>query len=203
MRAEDCSFFESRAAFRAWLAENHDKSEGLHLGIYKQGTGRPTVKYAEAIEEALCFGWIDGVRHAIDELCFAQRFTPRRPGSNWSAINIKRVEVLIERGVMHEAGLKAFQASERAAPGSADRPQTLPDVHLTRLQSSPDAWAYFNSQPPWYQRTCATWVMDAKREDTRQRRLDTLIEDSAAGRWIKPLQQAASNRRQATRNPHS
>jgi uncharacterized protein YdeI (YjbR/CyaY-like superfamily) len=190
MRSEDRVFFESRAAFRAWLTANHDQAPALEVGIYKTGSGRPSVTYVEAVEEALCFGWIDGVRHAVDDVSFGQRFTPRRPGSNWSAVNIRRMESLIERGLVHAAGLRAFEARDPSAATSADRMRGLPESYLARLQAASAAWAYFSGQPPWYQRICAGWVMDAKREETRERRLETLIADSEAGRWIKLLERA-------------
>ena len=189
MRAEDCSFFESRAELRAWLVENHDKAGFLQVGLCKKGSGRASVSYSEALEEALCFGWIDGVRHTIDAASFMQRFTPRRPGSNWSAVNIRRVGALVAQGLMHESGLRAFKERHPGGPAYSyeDRPQALPEPYLTRLQASEEAWRFFSRQPPWYRRTCASWVMDAKREETRGRRLDTLITDSEAGRRIKPL----------------
>ena len=111
MRPEDCTYFDSRAAFRAWLAAHHVSADLLHVGFYKKGSGLPSVTYSEAVDEALCFGWIDGVRHAVDALSFTVRFTPRRRGSRWSAVNIKRVEALIGAGLMHEAGLHAFDAT--------------------------------------------------------------------------------------------
>jgi uncharacterized protein YdeI (YjbR/CyaY-like superfamily) len=186
-RAEDCTFFDSRDALRAWLLENHDKVPVLQLGMYKKASGRPSVTYAEALEEALCFGWIDGVRHPIDEQSFTQRFTPRRKGSNWSAVNVRRVEALIAQGLMHESGLRVF--NQRAGPVSSyeDRPEELPEPYLERLMASEAAWRFFSSQPPGYQRNCAFWVMDAKREETRERRLATLIADSEAGKRIGPL----------------
>jgi uncharacterized protein YdeI (YjbR/CyaY-like superfamily) len=189
MDAEQSTFFESRQGLRAWLLANHDKVAVLQLGMYKKGSGRPTVTYEEALEEALCFGWIDGVRHPIDDERFTQRFTPRRPGSKWSAVNIRRVEGLIARGLMHDAGLRAFEARDASVQpyASEDRPQALPEPYFARLQGSQAAWQFFSAQPPWYQRTCAFWVMDAKREETRERRLATLIADSEAGRRIGPL----------------
>jgi uncharacterized protein YdeI (YjbR/CyaY-like superfamily) len=187
MKAGDCTFFETRAAFRAWLEAHHDRFDVLEIGFYKKGSGLPSVTYLEALEEALCFGWIDGVRHAIDEKCFAQRFTPRRTGSNWSTVNIKRVERLMAQGLMQESGLRAFEARDLAAPRSEDRADVLTPEYLVRLQASAAAWAFFSTQAPWYRRTCALWVMDAKREETRERRLQTLIADSQAGRRIKPL----------------
>ena len=187
MTPGDCTFFEDRAAFRAWLMANHDRAEVLEMGFYKQASGLPSVTYVEAVEEALCFGWIDGVRHAIDEISFSNRFTPRRRGSNWSAINVKRVEALMAQGLMHEAGQRAFEVRDASAPRPESRPDSLPPEYVERLQASETAWTFFSAQAPWYQRTCGLWVMDAKREETRERRLTTLIADSEAGRRIKPL----------------
>jgi uncharacterized protein YdeI (YjbR/CyaY-like superfamily) len=189
MRPEDCTYFESRAAFRAWLATNHDSATVLRVGFYKQGSGRASVTYVEAVEEALCFGWIDGVRHTVDELSFTARFTPRKPKSSWSAVNLKRVEALIARGLMHESGLIAYQQRdpERAQYSYEERPQQLPEPYLARFQAVEPAWRFFTAQPPWYQRTAAFWVVSAKQESTRERRLATLIADSGAGRRIKPL----------------
>lgn len=188
MKPEDCVYFESRSALRAWFESNHDAAEVLQLGMYKRGSGRESVTYSEALDEALCFGWIDGVRHPVDELSFTLRFTPRRRGSKWSAVNVKRAEALVAQGLMHEPGLRAFNARETKAGRSfEDRPQALPKSYLARLQANDAAWRFFNSQAPWYQRTCAAWVLDAKREETRERRLATLIADSEAGRRIGPL----------------
>jgi uncharacterized protein YdeI (YjbR/CyaY-like superfamily) len=129
------------------------------------------------------------VRNAVDEVIFKQRFTPRRRGSNWSAVNVKRVEGLMAQGLMHESGLRAFEQRDRnRVPYSTEsRSQGLPPAYLGRLQASETAWRFFFGQAPWYQRSAAFWVMDAKREETRERRLQTLIEDSVAGRRIKPL----------------
>ncbi len=189
MNPEDCVYFQSRAAFRAWLEANHDTATSLQLGIYKRGSGQDSVMYVEAVEEALCFGWIDGVRHAIDGLSFTQRFTPRRPGSKWSAVNIRRVESLIAQGLMHESGLRVFNERDMAKAGYSheERPQELPAPYLARLQANETAWRFFSGQAPWYQRNASFWVMDARREETRERRLETLIADSEAGRRIKPL----------------
>ncbi len=188
MRPEDCTYFDSRAAFRAWLAAHHVSADLLHVGFYKKGSGLPSVTYSEAVDEALCFGWIDGVRHAVDALSFTVRFTPRRRGSRWSAVNIKRVEALVGAGLMHEAGLHAFEQRAGVAGYSHEsRPSQLPEPYLSRLQAAEAAWTFFVSQPPWYQRDAAFWVTDAKREETRERRLETLIADSKAGRRIKPL----------------
>ena len=187
MKAEDCTFFETRGALRTWFEANHATEQVLQLGMYKKGSGRASVTYPEALEEALCFGWIDGVRHSIDALCFTQRFTPRRPGSNWSAVNIRKVEGLVGQGLMHESGLRTFEARDASASRSEDRTDALTPEYLSRLQTSEAAWRFFSAQPPGYRRLSAMWVMDAKREETRERRLRTLIDDSEAGRRIGPL----------------
>jgi uncharacterized protein YdeI (YjbR/CyaY-like superfamily) len=189
MRPEDCTYFESRDAFRAWLNGHHDSADVLQVGFYKKGSGRASVTYPEAVDEALCFGWIDGVRHAVDADSFTVRFTPRRAGSKWSAINIKRAEGLIEAGLMHEAGLCVFKERRDAPAGYSHEtaPVELPELYLARLKASEHAWAFFSSQTPWYRRTAAFWVMAAKREETRERRLEALIADSEAGQHIRPL----------------
>jgi uncharacterized protein YdeI (YjbR/CyaY-like superfamily) len=180
--ADEATFFESRQAFRDWLSANHDKADVLEVGFYKKASGKPSVTYVEAVEEALCFGWIDGVRHTIDEISFANRFTPRKARSRWSDINVKRVESLIERGLMHEAGLRAFD--QRDAAGARYTYEALAEPYLAQLRANEKAYAYFSAQPPGYQRLAGFWVMDAKREETRQKRLATLMEDSEAGRRI-------------------
>jgi len=181
--------FESRAAFRDWLAENGESAPVLWIRFLKKGSGKPTVTYDEAVEESLCFGWIDGVRYSIDAESYRQRFTPRTKKSYWSAVNIKRAQSLIERGLMTEAGLREFaKRDENAAQYSYEAQRSgLSPEYEAQLKANPEAWAFFEKQAPWYQRTAAFWVMDAKREETRKRRLATLIEDSAAGRRIGPL----------------
>ena len=183
------TFFESRAAYRQWLAENGESVPVLWIGFYKKASGRPSVTYEKAVEESLCFGWIDGVRYAIDKDSFRQRFTPRKARSNWSAVNIKRVEKLLAQGLMTPAGMREFE--KRDAQGTAysyeQRRDGLAPEYEERFRKHPDAWAFFEKQAPWYQRTAAFWVMDAKREETRARRLETLIADSATGRRIGPL----------------
>lgn len=178
-------FFETREGLRAWLEANHESADELWVGFYKKASGRPSVTYDEAVEEALCFGWIDGVRYSVDEVSYRQRLTPRRKGSTWSAINIERAESLIERGLMREAGLRAFEKRDGNNPYSQEQP--LPQSFIERFQASDDGWQYFSNQAPWYQRAAVAWVMAAKREETRERRLTTLIHDSEAGRRIKLL----------------
>ena len=186
------SYFESREALRAWLAENHAGVDELWVGFYKKGSGTPSVTYVEALEEALCFGWIDGVRHAVDGERYSQRFTPRRPGSNWSAVNVKRAEALLAAGRMQPAGIAALEAREAGGRQySYERGAVeLSMEYVAMLRERPRAWAFFESQPPWYRRTASAWVMDAKQEQTRLRRLETLASDSEAGEWVAPLRRA-------------
>jgi uncharacterized protein YdeI (YjbR/CyaY-like superfamily) len=181
--------FESRAAFRAWLAEHSESTPVLWILFYKKASDKPTVTYEEAVEESLCFGWIDGVRYPIDAESFRQRFTPRTAKSRWSAVNIRRAESLIERGLMTEAGLREFAKRDGDAANYSyeQRREGLAPEYEAQFKADPAAWAFFEAQAPWYKRTAGFWVMDAKREETRQRRLQTLIADSAANRRIGPL----------------
>jgi len=159
------TFFESPAAFREWLEKNHDKASELLVGFYKRDSGRPSITWPESVDQALCFGWIDGVRRRIDDVSYSIRFTPRKRGSNWSAINIGRATELTKLGLMRPAG-------------------TLSRADEKRFRSNKKAWKYFNDQPPSYSRVAIYWVMSAKKEETRARRLATLIDDSAHGRRL-------------------
>jgi len=144
------------------------------------------------MDQALCFGWIDGVRRSIDEERYVIRFTPRRPGSVWSAVNTRRVEGLAKAGLMHPAGLEALQGRKESKAGiyayEQQRKNAMLDPRYKAvLKANPKAWKFFRSRPPWYRRTTSWWVMSAKKEETRQRRLKALIADSASGRLIQPL----------------
>jgi uncharacterized protein YdeI (YjbR/CyaY-like superfamily) len=184
-------FFPSPAEFRAWLEENHDKVPVLMVGFYKRDSGRPSITWPEAVDQALCFGWIDGVRRSIDRASYSIRFTPRKPSSTWSAVNIGRVQELISKGLMRPAGLTAFEA--RLARKSViysyeQRAAAKFDAAAEGLfRANKKAWEFFERQPPWYRRTATYWAVSAKREETRARRLATLIRDSAEGRTIGPL----------------
>jgi uncharacterized protein YdeI (YjbR/CyaY-like superfamily) len=161
------------------------------LGYYKKGTGKPSVTWPESVDQALCFGWIDGIRKSIDDESYQIRFTPRKPKSIWSAVNIKRAHELTEEGLMRPNGLKAFQArleakSEVYAYEQREAP-AFPASYQGQLQADSAAWAFFQSQPPSYQRGATWWVISAKQEETRLKRLATLIADSAQGRTVKPL----------------
>jgi len=182
------------AAWRAWLDTHHgERPGGVWLVLARKGTTEPTsLSRDEALDEALCFGWIDGVRQSVDGERYRQRFTRRRPGSNWSAVNVKRAEELKAAGKMEPAGMAAFDARD---PGGRrysyeNRPEGLSEEYEALLKQRPRAWEYFQAQPPWYKRTVAFYVMDAKREETRMRRLQSLIEDSENGVWVAPLRRA-------------
>ena len=196
-------FFVAPARFRAWLERYHAIEAELLVGFFKKGTGRPSITWPESVDEALCFGWIDGVRRSIDLEAYCIRFTPRRRTSIWSAINVARVAELQKQGRMTPAGLRAFGARtpERTGVYSFERNKAakLSREDAAKLRSNARALAFFEAQPPWYRRTAIHWVISAKREETRQRRLDKLIADSAAGRTIGPLRRrpASPSRRLA------
>ncbi len=184
-------FFKSPAAFRAWLQKNHTRADELIVGYYKRGTGKPSITWPESVDEALCFGWIDGVRRSLSDEAYTIRFTPRRATSHWSAVNIGRVAELERLGKMTDAGRAAFAArrADRTALASHERSEEakLTKAEEAALRSNRAAAAFFDAQPPWYRRTAKHWVVSAKRDETRARRLATLIADCAAGRTIKPL----------------
>jgi uncharacterized protein YdeI (YjbR/CyaY-like superfamily) len=187
----DPIYFESPAELRDWFDENHATASELWVGQFRKGTGRPTVSWSEAVDEALCVGWIDGVRYSVDAERFTQRFTPRRKGSNWSAINIAKVNTLTTQGRMRPAGLAAFEArsDERSAVYSYEQRHTatLAAEDEARFRADESAWRWFEKAPASYRTAATYWVVTAKRPETRARRLATLIEDSAAGRTVRPL----------------
>jgi len=182
--------FPDGGALRGWLEAHHDTEGEAWFGYYRKGTGKTSVTYAEAVDQALCFGWIDGITYRVDDEVTTNRFTPRRRGSYWSAVNIAKVERLRAGGLMAPAGLEAYEARDESAElrySYEHRPADLPKPMLERLRTDDAAAAYWEGQTPAYRRTAAFWVTSAKREATRQRRLETLIADSAAGRPIKLL----------------
>jgi uncharacterized protein YdeI (YjbR/CyaY-like superfamily) len=183
-------FFKSPQEFYDWLEEHHETESEVYVGMYKAHTGKPSMTWSEAVDQALCFGWIDGRANRIDEDSWMQRFTPRRPGSNWSKINIAKVAKLKEAGLMRPAGLAAFErrTADRTGVYSFERENAvLPPEYEERLRANEAASQYFDAKPPWYRRSAVHWVMSAKRGETRERRLAQLIEDSAGGVDIKPL----------------
>jgi uncharacterized protein YdeI (YjbR/CyaY-like superfamily) len=183
-------FFDTAADLREWFEANHDSAPELFVGYWKKGAGRTGVSHPEAIEQALCFGWIDSVAGRIDERSYRVRFTPRRRGSVWSAINVAKIAELTERGVMRPAGLAAFGARkiDQAAAYSYEPAEVaFDDEQTARLTADRRAWEWFSAQTPYYRRAATHWVVSAKRADTRERRLAQLITDSAAGRKVPPL----------------
>lgn len=189
----DVRFFATPDELRAWFDANHETEEELWLGYYRKATGRPSVDWPQAVDEALCVGWIDGVRQSVDDTTFVQRFTPRRKGSTWSAVNVAKVAALTEQGRMRPAGRAAFEARSEAntAIYSYERAAAaFTAEEEARFQANSQAWADWQSRPPSYRRAVTHWVTSAKQETTRARRLDTLIADSAAGRKIGPMRWA-------------
>jgi uncharacterized protein YdeI (YjbR/CyaY-like superfamily) len=183
--------FERPEDFRRWLERHHDSAPELWVGYFKKASGRASMTWPQSVDEALCFGWIDGVRKRIDDERYTIRFTPRRVGSVWSAVNIGRVAVLSDEGRMRPAGLEAFEARREDWSGIYSYEQrdqaVFPDAFEERFRAEEEAWAWFEAQPKGYRQNTIRWVMTAKREETRERRLATLIADSAAGRRIAPL----------------
>ena len=185
------TFFATPAAFRAWLEANHDKETEVLVGFHRKATGKQAMTWAESVDEALCFGWIDGVRRGRDDESYTIRFTPRRARSIWSAVNTRRLAALKKEGLVAPAGLAAFGKREAARSGvySFEQRQEarFSPAQGEAFQADAKAWDYFQSRPPWYRRTATHWVTSAKKEETKERRLRTLIADSAAGRTIGPL----------------
>jgi len=194
-------FFATPALFRAWLEEHHATQPELLVGFYKKSCGKPSITWPESVDEALCFGWIDGVRKNLAEDAYTIRFTPRKASSIWSAINVAKIARLEELGKLAEAGRRAFAArrAERTGVYSFERsePAKLSPEQERALRANRAAAAFFDAQPPWYRRTATHWVISAKREETRQRRLEQLIEDSAQGRTIPPLTRPTASAKQA------
>jgi uncharacterized protein YdeI (YjbR/CyaY-like superfamily) len=184
-------FFATPAEWRAWLQANHETETEVLVGFYKRGSGKASITWPESVDQALCFGWIDGVRRGLGDDAYSIRFTPRKPGSTWSAVNVKRFGELREAGLVAPAGEAAFarRREDRTAVYAyeQDHDAPLPDELEERLRANVKAWEYFTARPPWYRRTAIHWVVSAKRPETRERRLNQLIEDSAAGRTIGPL----------------
>lgn len=181
-------FFATPTAFRAWLKKHHKTETELLVGFYKKGSGKPSITWPESVDEALCVGWIDGVRKRLDAEAYTIRFTPRRPTSTWSAVNIGRVAVMIEQGRMLPAGLAAFE--KRTAKKSSvysyeqkDAP-ALDAKYEKSFRANKAAWAFFTSQANWYRRNSIRWVMTAKAEQTRLRRLSQLMAASAEERRL-------------------
>ena len=180
-------YFESAAAFRKWLASNHSTQTEVLVGYHHKTSGKQGLSYSDSVDEALCYGWIDGVRKRVDDSRYTIRFTPRKPRSKWSLVNVKRVESLIAQNRMTKAGMDAYAArvNQKGIEYSYEvGRKSLTPAYQKKFEAKKRAWKYFNEQPPWYRRVTVFWVMTAKKEETQERRLATLIECSAKWEWI-------------------
>ena len=180
-------FFKSQNDFRRWLEKNHDRKNEVLVGFYKVGTGKPSMTWSQSVDQALCFGWIDGVRRSLGDEAYTIRFTPRRPTSVWSSINIRKVHELIANGLMQPTGLAAFEKRNEKKSGIyayENKPRQLDPAFEDRIRKKRKAWAFFEKQPPWYRRNASRWVMEAKQEKTRISRLEKLILACEAGERV-------------------
>ena len=181
------TYFRSPTDLRAWFEQHHQSAQELWVGYHKKGSGEPSVTWPESVDEALCFGWIDGIRKSVDETRYTIRFTPRRLGSIWSAVNIARVLALKEAGRMRLAGLKAFEVRRENKSGIysyEQRRDQLDEPYAALLQNNQAAWDFYQAQPASYRKAVNWWVVSAKMEETRRKRLAQLVEDSANSRTI-------------------
>ena len=184
LKIKEPVFFKNQMEFRHWLEKNHDKENELLVGFYKVGSGRQNMTWSESVDQALCFGWIDGIRRSIDDDSYCIRFTPRRQGSTWSAVNIRKIEELNKQGLMHQAGTDSFnnrKLNKTAVYNYENELVHLPAEMEQHFKKSKKAWLFFNDQAASYKKTICRWIMDAKQEPTRFRRLEKVISESAAG----------------------
>jgi uncharacterized protein YdeI (YjbR/CyaY-like superfamily) len=183
------TFFATPADLRDWFNQHHESETELLVGFYKKDSGKPSITWPESVDEALCVGWIDGIRRGLDDESYTIRFTPRKPRSIWSAVNIARVEALTNEGRMKAAGLKAFERRRENKSGIYSHEQRdqieLSEAETKAFQANEKAWDFFESQPGSYRKAVFWWIVSAKKEETRAKRLASLIDDSANGRRIK------------------
>lgn len=185
------TYFATPEEFRAWLAKHHGKRDELWVGFWKKATGKHSITWPESVDQALCFGWIDGIRKKVDEEAYTIRFTPRRKGSVWSSRNIERYAVMEEAGLVEPSGRAAWErrTEDKSSLYSYEQKKrlALSPAYLERLKADRSAWSDWEARPPGYKRQVAHWIMSAKKEETRLRRLEQLIDDSARARKVKPL----------------
>jgi uncharacterized protein YdeI (YjbR/CyaY-like superfamily) len=198
--SEKPQFFASPEQWRAWLEKHHADVEELWVGLYKRASGKPSITWPQAVDGALCFGWIDGVRKSVDGISYKIRFTPRKPRSIWSAINHRRATELKKMGQMHPAGLAAFERRQenRSKIYSYEQRRkaaTLPTRYAKLFRCQSTAWNFFQNRPPWYRRTSSWWVISAKKEETRLQRLSTLIECSKRKQVLPALARSPKTKR--------
>ena len=183
-------FFPTQKDLRKWFEKNHKKEKELIAGFYKVSSGKPSITWSQSVDEAICFGWIDGIRKSIDEESYCIRFTPRNPKSNWSAVNIKKAEELIKSGKIKPEGLVLFNLRKEEKSGVYSYENAAVEFEKSfekKLKANKKAWEYFQSTPPSYRKVTTRWVMSAKQETTRLKRLNELITDCAAGKKIKAM----------------
>jgi len=181
------TFFASQDKFRKWLEKNHDKEQELLVGFWKVGSCKPSMTWSESVDQALCYGWIDGVRRRIDDESYSIRFSPRRPRSIWSKINIEKVQELKRQGLMAPAGLAAYEHKDDSRVeryAYENRPREFEGEYLKVFKKNKKAWTFFSEQPPSYRRVAIFWVTSAKQEPTRQLRLQKLIVASTEGKRV-------------------
>jgi uncharacterized protein YdeI (YjbR/CyaY-like superfamily) len=187
-RSSRATFFAESRAFRSWLEKNHRTASELLVGFHKRGSRIPSITWPEAVDQALCYGWIDGIRKRIDDQRYSIRFTPRRPSSTWSSVNINRVAALKAEGLMQPAGLEAFgrRSEKRSGVYSYERQKTLTfsEADVKKLQANRKAWTFLQAQPPSYRHLVTYWISSAKKPETHENRLVKLIDASAAGRRL-------------------
>jgi uncharacterized protein YdeI (YjbR/CyaY-like superfamily) len=180
-------YFKSANDFRRWLEKNYATAPELWVGYHKKSSKQPSMTWSESVDEALCFGWIDGIRKSVDDLRYTIRFTPRRPGSIWSAVNIKRAQALTDKGLMKPPGKAAFDARKEYRSGIysyEQRSTNLDGPYEKKLKQDKAAWNFFYAQPPSYRKAIGWWIVSAKQEETRLKRLQKLIEESANGKRL-------------------
>jgi uncharacterized protein YdeI (YjbR/CyaY-like superfamily) len=181
-------YFKSSSDFRRWLEKNHATRQELWVGYHKKNSRQPSMTWPESVDEALCFGWIDGIRKSVDDLRYTIRFTPRRRGSIWSAVNIKRARELSDKGLMEPAGMAAFNARKENKSGIysyEQRSANLDVPYEKKLKQNKVAWNFFYAQPPSYRKAAGWWIVSAKQEVTRVKRLERLIRESARGKRLR------------------
>ena len=184
------TFFRTPAEFREWLEKHHATTNELWIGYYKKDSGKPSLTWSESVDEALCYGWIDGIRKSIDDISYKIRFTPRKPGSIWSDVNIKRAQALIEQGQMQSAGLNAFRVRRENKSGVysyEQRSVELKEPYNRLLKKNKSAWNFFQAQPASYRKAVSWWIISAKQEETRLKRLEKLTAYSVQGQRLPEL----------------
>jgi len=187
MASVQAIFFQTSAAFCRWLEQHQAKADAVWVGYHKKGSGKPTITWSESVDEALCYGWIDGVRQSIDDTSYRIRFTPRNPGSIWSSVNIKRAQALIEQGRMQPNGLKAYRAKKENTSGIYSYEQRSVDLgepYSGLLKKNEAAWRFFQVQPTSYRKAVSWWIISAKKQETRLKRLGKLIANSVQGQRL-------------------